>query len=145
MDLPKLQLGVPASLYEKAEQFVVAAFSGQPLLRDMDGFVCESTNSNFDFDGDEPAMELRDSPATEDSGSPSGAAVLKDWFSGDATVEVWRGASGQAWMLEMSFRENEIRFRAEEQEKEKQLFVLPRDESRARAIVREISEATPGE
>jgi hypothetical protein len=45
----------------------------------------------------------------------------------------------------MSFRENEIRFRADEQENEKQLFVLPQDESRAREIVREISEATPGE
>lgn len=145
MDQPKLQLGVPASLYEKAEQVVVAAFSAQPLLRDMDGFLPESMGKRFDFDEDEPAMELKDSPITGDAVSPRSSALSEDWFPEDANVEVWRGNSNDSWMLEMSLKENEIHFRSETENEVRQLFVVPEDETRTREIIREILEGTPPE
>jgi len=145
MDQPKLQLGVPASLYEKAEQTVVAAFSGQPLLRDTEGFFSESLEKKFDFDENEPAMELADSPITGDAASPRSSALLEDWFPEDANIEVWRGHPTEAWMLEMSLKENEIHFRGETENEVEQLFVVPEDETRAREIIREILEGAPPE
>jgi len=145
MDQPKFQLGVPASLYEKAEQVVGDAFSGQPLLRDTDGFSPESLEKRLDFDQDEPAMALEDSPAQEETSGSQGSAFLRDWFPEDATVEVWRGNSNDAWMLEMSLKENEIHFRAETENEKRQLFVVPEEETRAREIIREILEASPPE
>lgn len=145
MDMPKLLLGVPASLYEKAEQAVVDAFSAQPLLRDTDGLVPESLAKKLDFDEDEPAVELPDSslPSAIQSRPNSNSGILQEWFPEDATVEVWRGNSSDSWMMEMSLQENEIRFRSETQNDDQQLYVLPEDESRAREIIREIVESTP--
>jgi hypothetical protein len=109
MDLPKLLLGVPASLYEKAEQVVVAAFSGQPVMRDTDGFISPALQKSFDFDEDEPAMELEESLTAGSPDSPRSSALLEDWFPEDANVEVWRGNPSDSWMIEMSLKENEIR------------------------------------
>lgn len=145
MDQPLLRLGVPASLYEKAEQVVGDAFSAQPLLRDTSGFIPERLEKRLDFDENEPAMELEDSPITEDAGSSQSSALLEQWFPEDANVEVWRGDLSDAWMLEMSLKENEIRFRSETENEKKQLFVVPEEETRAREIIREILEASPPE
>jgi len=145
MDLPKLLLGVPVSLYEKAEQAVVDAFSGQPLLRDTDGFISSTLQKSLDFDEDEPAMELADNPAQGESGISEDRALLREWFPEDATVEVWRGEPSDAWMIEMSLKENEIHFRSETQNEKKRLFVVPEGETRAREIIREILESSPPE
>jgi hypothetical protein len=145
MDQPSLQLGVPASLYEKAEQAVQDAFSAQPLLRDTNGFIPEGLEKKFDFHENELAMDLEDSPLTDDADRSQSSTLLEDWFPEDANVEIWRGNPNDAWMLEMSLKENEIHFRAETGNEMKQLFVVPEDETRAREIIREILEASPPE
>ena len=145
MDQPKLQLGVPASFYEKAEQVVGDAFRGQPLLRDTDGFFPESLEKRLDFDQDEPAMELEDSPIAEEESGRQSSALLQDWFPEEANVEVWRGHPSDAWMLEMSLKENEIHFRAEIENEMEELLVVPEHETRAREIIREIVESSPPE
>jgi len=145
MDLPKFLLGVPASFYEKAEQIVVDAFSGQPLLRDMDGFVPESLGKKLDFDENEPPMELKDSSLQNNSNSSRNSVLLREWFPEDAIVQVWSGDACDSSMIQMSLQENEIRFRSETQNEKQQLYVLPEDESRAREIIREILESSPPE
>jgi hypothetical protein len=143
MDLPKLLLGVPASLYETAEQAVGDAFTGRPLLRDTDGLVPKSLEKKLDFDQDEPDMELTDSSPQDDRRTQQSSTLLMEWFPADATVEAWKGHSSDSWMIEMSLQENEIRFRSETQDYDRQLFVLPQDEPRAREIIREIVESSP--
>lgn len=145
MDQPKLQLGVPASFYERAEQVVGDAFTGQPLLRDTAGFFAESLEKRLDFDQDEPAMELEDSSARGEIGAPQSCAPLKEWFPEDATAEVWSGDPDDAWMLEMSLKEHEIHLRSEAQNDSIRLFVVPEEEARAREIIRQIAEAAPPE
>lgn len=124
------ELGVPASLYEKAELAVKEAFgtdeqTGEdavPLL---------------------PAPEVTEAP-------PSNLRDVdrdpKEWFPEDATAEAWDGTPPLlAEIIEMSLQENDIRTRWAGSDEKKTLFVLPADEIRAREIIREIVEATPPE
>lgn len=146
MDHTRLQLGVPASLYERAEQAVGDAFSSQPLLRDTDGLVPESLHKKLDFDQDEPELELADSSLENEVIPAKPSEFASDWFPEDATVEVWSGNDPQTLdMIEMSLRENEIRARSEANQEKSVVYVQPRDETRAREIIREIVEATPPE
>lgn len=149
MDLPRYELGVPASLYEKAEEAIGAAFSSQPLLRDTDGLVPEALHKQLDFDRDEPELEL---PSTEheepeERHANSAAAVYDaEWAEENATSEIWSGPDQNlAEMIEMSLRENDIHTCWQESEGKRIVFALPAEESRAREIVREIVEATPRE
>jgi hypothetical protein len=77
-----------------------------------------------------------------------------NWPADEATTEIWSGHDLEmASMIAASLRENGIGSRfdpAEPAEKEerqehtvRRLFVLPDDATRAKEIVREISEATP--
>ena len=146
MDHARLQLGVPASLYERAEQVVGAAFSSQPLLRDTDGLLPQSLQEKLDFDQDEPDMELPDSSLQDNLIPWKPPEFASDWFPEDATVEVWSGDDPQTLdMIKMSLRENEIRTRSETNEEKSAVYVQPGDEARSREIIREIVEATPPE
>lgn len=144
MDLPRYELGVPASFYEKAEQAIGEAFSSQPLLRDTDGLVSEGLHKQLDFDQDEPELAI---PLTEpdDTASESSPATHEaEWLPEDATVEVWKGDDQDlSEMIQMSLGENDIRWHSKRAEGQRAVFVLPSDEARAREIVREIVEATP--
>jgi predicted nucleic acid-binding Zn ribbon protein len=82
MDQPKLLVRVPASLYEKAEEVVGAAFSERPLLFDTAGFIPEGLEKTVDFDEDEAAMELEDSPLYSNATRAGRAEVLGEWYPG---------------------------------------------------------------
>jgi hypothetical protein len=121
------EIGVPASLYKKAEQAVVDAFG-------------------TDEETGEDAIPLL--PEPEMSGPPPQLRELnqdpEEWFEEDAKAEVWTGDSPEMReIIEMSLRENDIRTRWVDSEEKSVVFVLPADESRAREIVREILESTP--
>src|SRR5262249_38837987 len=79
MDQPKLLLGVPASFYQRAEQVVGDAFSAMPLLRDTGGFKPEALEKRLDFDENDPAMELEESPQQDNSEVPRRSEFLIDW------------------------------------------------------------------
>jgi hypothetical protein len=146
MDLPRYELGVPASLYEKAEQAIGDAFSSQPLLRDTDGLVPEGLHKQLDFDQDEPELEIPAAEVTEDANDSATTVRDVEWFREDATSEVWSGPDQDlAEMIEMSLRENDIHSRTDELKDFRLVFVQPQDESRAREIIREIVDATPPE
>jgi acylphosphatase len=86
---------------------------------------------------------------TENSTTPTASndsAYLKTWYLQDASVEIWAQSATDniSSMLELSLKENLIRFRSEQQpDGLRKFFVLPKDEYIAREIVREIEESTP--
>jgi len=159
------EVGVPASLYEKAELAIKDTFGSEegenPLL------LTEKSSESF--------MELVDLsikeklPEREEEGRPGllelllwqkpgqqSEEVLFDempqrvpvdeakWHSEDASSQVWSGEPAEAReMIELSLRENEIGMRWESQGARAKLYVLPEDEERAKEIVREIVEGTP--
>jgi hypothetical protein len=123
-----LKLGVPFSLFEKAEAAVKEAFG-------------------IDEDTGTEAVKLLpppDQPAAAESFALRDDWDPENWFPEDATVEVWSGEQPElSEMIGASLRENQIHDRWEMQGKNRLLFVLPQDELRAREIVREIIEGTP--
>jgi len=125
-----LEIGVPFSLYEKAETAVNAAFGTD-----------DETGADAVPILPPPALpESRGAPRSRDDWDP------ENWFPQDATVEVWSGdQSEMADMLGASLRENKIHVRWEQAVGKDALFVLPEDESRAREILREVLEASPPE
>jgi hypothetical protein len=115
------ELGVPASLYEKAELAVKEAFGTD-----------EETGKD--------AVPLLPSPFPKFEEDPL------DRNTDDATLQVWLGQAGPLQeKIEDSFRENKILSRWQWQAGSWLGFVLPEDEPRAREIIREIVNATPPE
>jgi hypothetical protein len=129
----KFEIAVRSSLYEKAKE--VLGIEIDPLEKDLpDGAEIQA------------AMEL---PARDDLPVEEvhGDWNRKDWFPDDATLEIWSGnPKDSGSVVEMSLRENRINYRVEpESDVLKRVFVMLRDEMRAREIVREIVEGTPPE
>lgn len=70
----------------------------------------------------------------------------QNWYTEDATVEVWSGDQPELGeMIAASLQENQIHSRRDNLNGRCALFVLPEDEAAAREIVREIVEAAPPE
>jgi len=124
------EVGVPASLYEKAEHAIKDAFGTD-----------EET-------GEDPVPLLPapdQDPADFEKGLRDAIQDANEWlgprYPEDATVEVWSGPEMDAReMIEMSLQENDVMTRSEEEAGQVKVFVLPGDEERAREIVREIVE-----
>jgi hypothetical protein len=162
---PQLQIAVPFSMMEKAESVVVEAF-GEPLelpLPEGEPVVDpeEPTTrlGKFLRDGFERGLlptileKMRESRQekieTEIEDEPSSDGRVHDpddCHSAGATMEVWSGPEQDlAEMISVSLRENEIPSRQDEFKSSQVVYVEPKDEERAREIVREIVEATPPE
>jgi hypothetical protein len=123
----KYEVGVRSGDYEKAREIV----GGDEGWEDQ---------NQEDQKGHAPTEDSTTLPAATD---PS---YLKRWYPQDACVEIWAQSATDniSSMLELSLRENCIRFRFERQpDGSRKFFVLPEDEFRAREIVREIEESTP--
>ncbi len=148
-----LQIGVPYSLYEKAEAAVREAFESDTILPAPSG-AQEAT------DAEEPEQPNKFTQTASTRGlfaaiaeklaepsPPRGGRSDWDpsaWNPSDATVEIWTGADpALAALLASSLRENQIHSSTQELHGRYLLYVLPADEARAREILREISEASP--
>ena len=129
------ELGVPASLYEKAELAVKEAFG---------------TDEETDQDA-VPLLPAPDrEPADFEKGLRDAIADANEWlgprYPEDATAEVWSGEDlSLREMIEMSLRENDVVNRCEEAAGQQKILVLPEDQARAREIVREVVEGAPPE
>ncbi len=162
---PAFQIGVPFSLYERAEEAVKEAFGtdeerqranrllpyGKDLVADLGTFSLwlDAARGYASLGRVGPPVFERDgapesvSP-TEESGNSRTNWDPDDWRSEDATVEVWADdETPLSDILVASLRENQIHARFEKTEGENAIFVLPEDEKRAREIVREIVEGAP--
>jgi hypothetical protein len=111
----------------------------------------KSGRGTLDFSDDpedQAIMALPDNGvvASTDEG-PDEGRYSADWYPEDATVEVWSSSTVErSLMIISSLRENFIRCREHISPNGwKQILVLPKDESRAREIVREIEEGSPPE
>jgi hypothetical protein len=163
------QIGVPASLYEKAELAIKDAFGTDEEKGENPLLLSEENSASIQKLLDMPLEEkLRGRPEEEvgsflnhltwRSRKGDGEEKLEEevksvsmaddegWYLEDATAKVWEGEPAEAReMIEMSLQENDIRVRWEMQDAKPQLFVLPEDEDRAKEIVREIVEGQPPE
>jgi len=141
-NFPAFEVGVPFSLYEKAELAVKEAF-GTDDIEDV------GTQELRDLLEDR-SNRIRKLPETltpaedENIPGPPNAGEENEWFAEDATVRVWRTDQGEpSGFLVAALHENGIRCRVENSGNSAELFVLPEDGTRAREIVREVVEGKP--
>lgn len=129
------EVGVPASLYEKAELAIKEAFgTDEATGQDSVPLLPAPDRNPADFEKD-----LRD--AIQDANEWLGPR-----YPEDATVEVWAGEdTSTIEIIEMSLRESDLLVRTEKSPGHAKIYVLPEDEARAKEIVREIVEGAPPE
>ena len=141
---PAFEVGVPFSMYQRAEDAVKEAYGTED--------VADVGAQEVRLLSDRPAHTARKLPETltpseeENIPGPPNAGEGTDWYSEDATVKVWSTEAGEPGdFLVAALHENEIRCRLEKKGRKVELYVLPEDESRAREIVREVVEGAPPE
>jgi hypothetical protein len=141
---PGYEVGVPFSLFEKAERAVQEAFGTE----DAEGR--ETLNTPRLLEG--PQETVRKLPSTltpaaeENIPGPPTAGEEGDWYPEDATEKVWSTDAGEPNdFLVAALHENGINCRVDQQESRVKLYVLPHDAKRAREIVREVVEGQPPE
>ena len=143
-NFPSLEIGVPFSLYEAAENAVRAAFELDPSDRD----AVRNLNAPPLIPDRQPRLpklpESLSPAADEDVPGPPPDA--DDAFAEFETEKVWSGADDSyREMFVASLNENDIRSRCEAHGDRCSLYVMPEDAARARQIIREIVESTPQE
>jgi len=141
---PAFQIGVPFSMYERAEEAVKEAFD----LEDSDPRAAEALSVPSLLS--ETSRSFRKLPSTltppsdENVPGPPTEGNLSDAPPQETTAEIWSGDdSSLRDMLIASLRENQIGVRQENAGGKSSLFVAAEDEQRAREIVREIVEGAP--
>ncbi len=163
------EIGVPASLYERAELAIKEAFGTDEEKGENSLLLSEENSASIQALLDVPLDEkLHGRPEDEVPSfldqltwrnrrsdgeekleaetKPVFAADREGWYPEEATAEVWDGEPAEAReMIDMSLRENDIGMRWELQDGKPKLFVLPEDEERTKEIVREIVEGQPPE
>ena len=140
---PAYEVGVPFSMFERAENAVKEAYGAEDVedvgAGEFKGLLAERN-----------ANTIRKLPETltpspeEDIPGPPSAGEGADWFPEDATVRVWHTDSGEPGdFLVAALHENGIRCRMDRSGECGELYVLPEDGERAREIVREVVEGRP--
>lgn len=156
---PSLQLAIPFSQMEKAESVIREAFGETPELPDPSAQPEEETKTeelddasgflrNAARKGLLPTLleKLREPHPQSGETRDAKSKDPDEWFPAETTLEVWSGPDAVfAELIAASLRENEISSRGEEFKGSQIIFVEPRDEVRAREIIRQIVEATPPE
>jgi len=142
-NFPAYQIGVPFSLFEKAEIVVKEAFGS------AEGEAVKLLEAPRDSqEGSEGAWKM---PATltpeqpENIPGPPNAGEEGDWYPEDAEAQVWAGENAAADFLMAALHENGIRCRVERNTARARLFVLPEEQEKAGKIVREVVEGKPRE
>jgi hypothetical protein len=164
------EIGVPFSMFEKAETTVKEAYgtdqadetiqrASRLLPFDADhvpGTQFDSARFNYGVRSSRqnpPASaEL---PAAESSEDPCGPRESKvfdadwdaeSWSPEDALARIWSGDQPElAEFIAASLQTNQIQSRIDSSGGKQALFVIPKDEQRAREIVREVVEGVPPE
>jgi hypothetical protein len=138
------EVGVPFSMYERAENAVKEAYEGIDKADveslGLKGLLAE----RGELKGELP--ETLSLAEEENIPGPPNAGEGTDWYPEDATAQVWSGEGGEfREFLVAALHENGIRCRLVTNGSRAVLCVLPEDEKRAREIVREVVEGKPPE
>jgi hypothetical protein len=159
------QIGIPFSLFEKAEAVVKEAYGAdaEPEDAGLTPYEKQRTGSSktiapwlpaprgFSWSGGEKSGERSGTAAREAAVGDAAKKAHGDWdpggwFPEDATVEIWSGVHMEMGeLLAAALGENRIHARVAEVGASYRLFVLPGDEERALEIVREVAEGVPPE
>lgn len=144
--------GIPFEVFQQSHQFLKSVERKFKIHVPRDCYsraeevIREGQVDFTDEPGDQKIMEL----AASDDEIPVSVPADKDWdpahwSSEDATVEVWcESDQERTRMVELCLGENHIYARTEVlRGGTRRILVRPRDESRGREIVREISEGSP--
>jgi hypothetical protein len=141
---PGYEVGVPFSLFEKAEKAVQEAFGTE------DAEARETLNTPRLLES--PRERIKKLPAImtpapeENIPGPPTAGEETDWYPEDATTSVWStDASDPSDFLVAALHENGINCRVDQHGPRAKVYVLPGDATRAREIVREVVEGQPPE
>lgn len=139
---PSFEVGVPFSLFERAEKAIGDAFGTE------DAEERETLNVPRGLESSPETMRKLPPALTpaeaENIPGPPAARGEEQWFPEDATEKVWSTESGESSeFLVAALHENGIPCRVEQEAAGEAIFVLPRDESRAKEIVREVVEGQP--
>jgi hypothetical protein len=143
-NFPAYEIGVPFSLFEKAETAVKEAYGTDDIeevgTRELQKLL-EDAPRQFD-----KLPEMLTPAESEDIPGPPTAGEETGWFEEDATVNVWETETGEPCdFLVAALHENGIRCRADREGSKAAVFVLPEDEGRAQEIVKEVVEGQPPE
>lgn len=141
-NFPGYEVGVPFSLFEKAEKAVQEAFGT--------GDAEERETLNVPRLLEPPRETIRKlppamTPAEEENiPGPPTAGEETGWYPEDASASVWSTETDEpSDFLVAALHENGINCRVVQQGTHAKLYVLPDDATRAGEIVREVVEGTP--
>ncbi|MGB7435548.1 MAG: hypothetical protein WBR26_03070 [Candidatus Acidiferrum sp.] len=144
---PAFEVGVPFSMYGRAENAVKQAYGTDD--------VADVGSEEVQLLPDRPFKPIAKLPATvtpteetpeEDIPGPPSAGEGTDWYPEDATVKVWSTETGEPCdFLVAALHENGIRCRVAKNGRRAELYVLPEDEAVAKEIVREVVDGQPPE
>jgi hypothetical protein len=137
------EIGVPFSLYEKAEKLVQETYGTDDIedvgAQELAGKVVMNSKSA-------PRLPEAVDLVSEGIPGPPTAGEDSGWFPEDATANVWSTDTDEpSDFLLAALHENGIHCRLDRRGPRATLFVLPHDAPRAREILREIADATPPE
>ena len=142
-NFPAYEVGVPFSLFEKAEKVVQETYGTDDVqdvgAQELAGRVVGPSSSV-------PILPESVSLPEQDIPGPPTTGEAEEWFPEDATVNVWSTQTKEpSEFLVAALHENGIHCRLDQQGSHAKLYVLPQDASRAREIVREVVEGAPPE
>jgi len=162
------QIGIPFSLFEKAEAAVKEAYGTLDDQQDVtrllpdrkviapgsrraawrpapQGFANAQDNLESEQENDATTIpeESADAAQVGESKPDWGG---EGWDADEATVKVWSGTESYAGeFITQALRENQIHARFEKKKGQYAIFAMPEDEKRVREIVREVVEGAPPE
>ena len=142
-NFPAYQIGVPFSLFEKAEIVVKEAFGSADdqavKLLEAPRHIAEGPEGAWKMPATLTPEEEENIPGPPNAGEQGG------WYPEDADAQVWTGENIVSDFLIAALHENGIRCRVERNRSRARLFVLPEDEAKAGEIVQEVVEGKPPE
>jgi hypothetical protein len=141
---PSYEVGVPFSLFEKAENTIKEAYGTEDVVdierEELKRLLPERSNRI------EKLPQMLMPPSERNIPGPPSAGQHIDWYPEDATALVWASTGGEPCdFLVAALHENRMHCRIAKISDRTELFVLPEDELRAREVVREVVEAQPPE
>lgn len=142
---PAYEVGVPFSMFERAENAVKDAY-GADDVEDVGAGELKGLLEDRPSNSVRKLPETMTPPPEENIPGPPNAGEGDDWFPEDASERVWHSeGSEHGDFLVAALHENGIRCRMDRNGQREELYVLPEDAQRAREIVREVAEGQPPE
>lgn len=161
------EIGVPASLYQRAENAIREAFGTEDESEETLLLGDGSRESMKELDEMPLREKLKQRPeeeiptffesmfrkkkdgggeALEESAKETRKSPNGEWYLEDATSLIWEG-DPERWRpaIEMSLQELDIPMRWETGNGTERVYVLPEDESRAKEIVQEVVTGEPSD